>query len=251
MSFENKCQLALIVAQSFNKTVTRIFSEETRNYNRQQKSQLSISPTNHDLPFSTIPENLFGALRDSICHNEQPSHEARVLLSGFEVPQFDLIFSLCGIDLWHPLHVGHETTKNMALHNCGISDLCAELKRSKSHKRQESQLLLCERTLRKLNQPQHRAKVSRSALQPSKITLSQVLKDEEVSRGEGLRQYRTLKRKEKMGLGLKIAASLAYLYGSPFVQGLWTSDTIYIQKGDGLNSLSGKTRDPEAYVSVS
>jgi len=172
-----------------------IFAEDKRD-NSRQKSRLDVVSDYQNLLSSTMPEELFGALRDTICG--QPSHEARVRLSGFDLPHFDMMFSLCGVDLWHPLYIGYQTAPNMEPQGFKVFNLCSELKRSRSHKKKESRLLLCEKTLLKLNQPQHRVKASRAVVEPTHMTLRQVLQDEETSRGAGLHHPLLLKRKKTL-----------------------------------------------------
>jgi hypothetical protein len=243
--------LAKSTAQSFNQTMSRIFSEIGRESNVQMRQavqqdvELDMTPLVQAQRLSEASGDLFRLLKETICDKIQNPHVAHIRLSGFDQPEFDMMLSLCeGTNLWQPVCFSQRRLTDGETQGGGIGDICTELKRSYTRKK-PSRMLFSGRDIRKSSGTQSRIK---ALPKPPRMTLRQILQEEDLKRKE-VRHYRTLKKKEKMRLGLLIATSLLHLYGSPLLQNTWNADTIYIrQEGD---ITASKDAIPEAYITFS
>ncbi|KAH6975802.1 hypothetical protein EDB80DRAFT_541772, partial [Ilyonectria destructans] len=243
-------RLAKSTAQSFNQTMAKICSEIGREASVQMRQavqqdvDLDMTPLVQARRLSEASGDLFRLLKETICHKIQTPHMAHMRLSGFDQPEFDMMLSICeGTNLWQRVYFSQGRLTDGETQGGSIGNICTELKRS-SRTRKVSRMLFSERDIRKSSGTQSRMKALPN---PPRMSLRQMLQKEEDLRRREVRNYRTLKKKEKRRLGLHIANSLLHLYGSPLLQNKpWNADTIYIRQED--NITAGKDAIPGAYI---
>lgn len=240
--------LTKLATSNFNGTMSKVFPKLGREAN--------VQGNDHDLwklnELSTDSEELFEILRDTACDKVENPHKAYFRLSCFETYEYEMMFSLCDrTDLWHSLYVSHQRFASVETRGSSIGNLCNEMQRSAKNKR-TSHMLFKKSDICKSSDPATRIKVKP---QPPRETLRQIFQKEQeslealckeagLSRNQ-IRRPRILTKSEKQVLGLLIATSLLYLYGSSMIQNIWSAENIYVQ-----NSISRpKNSIPEAYIS--
>lgn len=235
---------AMMVAQSFNRKIAKIFSDINKDSNvsnlcaeEKMTSLLRVEQRSEALG------QLFELLEKTICRQSSEGHETRVRLSELWEQELEMMMSICGRQsLWQRVFLDMGHLNNRELQGVRVGDICLELKRSYRTKKP----LIIESDGNIILKTSSKKVHATAALALRTDTLREIFHEEERRRQDKVTQYRTIKKANKRRLGLLLATSLLHLYGTPFLQSNWSADAIHIRRRE--NDAMGQDPAPEAYI---
>lgn len=158
---------------------------------------------------------LFNLLtRNKAC---QPPHSAFIRLTGFGQPEIDMIMSLCeakgASEKWHQVYLTSKIPSNMR-EIPQPESICSALRDARKFRKLLRIYLQTDGSWKCA--VSSASDLMKQYVQPPDLTLEAQL------------NARRLLKKDKLNLAVAIARSLFHLLGSPFLQGLWNAENIYV-----------------------